>query len=103
MIHGAGGLAVLAHPGKRTTDERIRALRELGLDGLEVWHPEHGPAEVRRFRRLARRLQLSVTGGSDWHGVPHATHAALGSQKVPYEYYETLRARAAERRAHRTG
>lgn len=96
-IHDAGGLAVLAHPGKRADDEWIRGLCELGLDGLEVLHPEHGPAEVRHFRRLARRLQLLVTGGSDWHGPRDAGHGGLGSQAVPYEYYEALKARAEAR------
>lgn len=93
-IHAAGGLAVLAHPGKRADDEWIGQLRELGLDGLEVLHPEHGPAEVRRFRSLARRLQLLATGGSDWHGPRDDAHGGLGSQAVPYEYYEALKTRA---------
>ena len=98
-IHSAGGLAVLAHPGKRADDEWIRELSELGLDGLEVWHPEHGPTEARHFRRLARRLQLLATGGSDWHGPRDRAHGGLGSQAVPYEYYEALKARAEARRA----
>lgn len=98
-IHAAGGVAVLAHPGPRATDDWIRSLRELGLDGLEVLHPEHGRADARRFRRLARRLQLVPTGGSDWHGLRDARHAALGSQNVPYEYYLALKACAEARRA----
>lgn len=94
-IHAAGGLAVLAHPGKRADDEWIHELHELGLDGLEVLHPEHGPREAQRFRRLARRLHLLATGGSDWHGPREQAHGGLGSQAVPYEYYEALKARAA--------
>src|SRR4026209_2318171 len=39
MVHAAGGLAVLAHPGAGGTRERIEALVTLGLDGVEVKHP----------------------------------------------------------------
>lgn len=100
-IHTAGGLAVLAHPGKRADAEWIRGLCAHGLDGLEVLHPEHAPAEVRRLRGVARRLGLLPTGGSDWHGPRDAAHGGLGSQGVPYEYYEALVVRREERRAAR--
>jgi predicted metal-dependent phosphoesterase TrpH len=92
-IRAAGGVAVLAHPGARTPDEAIRRWRDRGLDGLEVWHPDHDPERVRHLRRLAGRLDLLATGGSDWHGWPH--EAPLGSQKVGYEALTALRARAA--------
>src|SRR6185503_2464161 len=41
MIHRAGGIAVLAHPGSLGTRERVAALVSAGLDGLEVLHPSH--------------------------------------------------------------
>ncbi|HBI14496.1 MAG TPA: phosphoesterase [Desulfobulbaceae bacterium] len=73
MIHRAGGLAVLAHPGQLDPDLKflpllIPELVERGLDGLEVQYPSH-PAELqRRLRTLARKYNLVVTGGSDYHG-----------------------------------
>ncbi len=90
-IHDAGGLAVLAHGGKTHGDEAIRRLAEAGLDGLETLHPEHGPFEVRRLRRLAAELELLETGGSDWHGPAESRRGRLASQPVPYEWYERLR------------
>lgn len=71
LVHGAGGVAVLAHPvtvveGRR--EALVRELAALGLDGIEVVHSKHGPAEVARFRALARELDLVETGGSDFHG-----------------------------------
>lgn len=73
MIHRAGGLAVLAHPGQLDPDHKILPLlipelAERGLDGLEVHYPAH-PAEVqRRLLALAKKFKLVVTGGSDYHG-----------------------------------
>lgn len=92
LIHGAGGLAVLAHGGKTHGDETIRQLAAAGLDGLEILHPDHGPVEVERLRGLASELGLLETGGSDWHGPHDSRRGQLASQQVPYEWYEKLRA-----------
>ena len=73
MIHEAGGLAVLAHPGQLDPAMRIQPrlvaeLKELRLDGLEVWYPAH-PRKMRRaLQALASRHDLLATGGSDYHG-----------------------------------
>jgi predicted metal-dependent phosphoesterase TrpH len=73
MIHRAGGLAVLAHPGQLDPELKILPLLlpelvERGLDGLEVHYPSH-PAELRRrLLTLAKKYNLVVTGGSDYHG-----------------------------------
>jgi predicted metal-dependent phosphoesterase TrpH len=70
IIHEAGGLASLAHPGQTKVDARIRALRDAGLDALEAYHPDHDPATREGYLRTARELNLLVTGGSDYHGDP---------------------------------
>jgi predicted metal-dependent phosphoesterase TrpH len=97
-IQDAGGLAVLAHGGKSHSESAIRALVDAGLDGLETLHPEHGPYEVRRLRRLVAQYGLLETGGSDWHGPHDGRRGQLASQPVPYEWYVRLRD-AAERDA----
>jgi len=81
MIHDAGGLSVLAHPGPALDDGTIEALARQGLRGLEVWHPQHNPATVRRYRALAQRLGLIETGGSDFHTPARGT--PLGELPVP--------------------
>ncbi len=96
-IQEAGGLAILAHAGKSHSESAIRALIEAGLDGLETLHPEHGPYEVRRLRRLAEEHSLLETGGSDWHGPHDGRRGQLASQPVPYEWYLKLRDAAEER------
>jgi predicted metal-dependent phosphoesterase TrpH len=68
LIHAAGGVSVLAHPGLAVPDLVIELLASEGLRGVEVWHPQHGAVAVRRLRGLASRFHLLETGGSDFHG-----------------------------------
>jgi predicted metal-dependent phosphoesterase TrpH len=69
-VHGAGGLASVAHPGKSIDDWRIAELRVRGLDAIEVFHPDHDDAAVAHYAALADALGLLSTGGSDFHGDP---------------------------------
>jgi len=67
LLHGAGGLAVLAHPAQYNNDELPAQLAPFGLDGLECRHPDQ-PVELQpRYLQMAARLGLAVTGGSDCH------------------------------------
>jgi 3',5'-nucleoside bisphosphate phosphatase len=91
VIHGAGGVASLAHPGRTRIDARVAALRDAGLDALEVYHCDHDDALVASYGRLADALGLLRTGGSDFHG--DATHGnAPGAVTLPGEHWERLRA-----------
>ena len=73
-IHAAGGKAVWAHPLARPIQRAggfellLRELKQAGLDGVEEVHPSQEPHLRRRIRRLARELELKVSGGSDYHG-----------------------------------
>lgn len=72
MIHRAGGLAVLAHPGLMEAESLKQALNELcsyGLDGLEVYYPLHSDQQVAEYLAAARKRGLVVTQGSDYHGI----------------------------------
>lgn len=93
----AGGIPVLAHPGWGALDGLIPSLADAGLEGLEVYYPDHTPAMVARFLELAARHRLLVTGGTDYHGGDLATGVGLGSQYVPLDVVERLKARAAEK------
>ena len=70
VIHQAGGIASLAHPGKVHIDDRIRPLKDAGLDALEAFHPDHDAVLVERYVGMARDLGMLLTGGSDFHGDP---------------------------------
>src|SRR5262249_36198522 len=67
----AGGVSSLAHAvWYKNGDALVRALAAEGLDAIEVFHPDHGPDEERRFLALSRELGLATTAGSDFHGTP---------------------------------
>jgi hypothetical protein len=81
LVHSAGGVSVLAHPGATLPDAVVEELADAGLRGVEVWHPQHGSAAVRRWREVASRLRLLETGGSDFHGPDRGVD--LGELSVP--------------------
>lgn len=73
-----GAVAAVAHPIKLARETLIPELAAAGMGALEVFHPDHAPADVERFRVLAATLGLRVTGGSDYHGPDTGRAAALG-------------------------
>lgn len=68
LILAAGGIPVLAHPGRSGTEEFIGKLITVGLQGLEVYYPSHTPEMIVHFLDLVNRYHLYITGGSDYHG-----------------------------------
>lgn len=98
LVHTAGGLTVAAHLGERGTEPQLRQFKEAGLDGVEIRHPRHSAATEARLARLAERLDLAISGGSDWHGDEDGTgsHAPLGGMDVPAEWLEQLERRQAQ-------
>jgi predicted metal-dependent phosphoesterase TrpH len=97
LIHQAGGLAVMAHPGLNRTDDIIPDLVEAGLDGIECFHTKHSTAMSERYLEIADKHHLLVTGGSDCHGFSKA-RPLIGTVKLPYEHVEKLKARIAEQK-----
>jgi predicted metal-dependent phosphoesterase TrpH len=101
LIHGAGGVASLAHPAKlRRADPLLSrgdlaALMAKGFDALEAWQWIPGGWGSRHYLTVAQELGVLVTGGSDDHGKRSPDgHMRLGAQPVPYEVLEALRERA---------
>lgn len=100
LIRSAGGLPVFAHPlivlmsGRALeplpVDESLPELVEAGLAGLEVYYPHYTPVHIDRLLALARRYDLLVTGGSDFHGAGSAG-APLGSIYVPRKCLAALK------------
>lgn len=88
MIHRAGGIAVLAHPG--ILEQHTRALSlvmaelvERGLDGIEAYYPTHSTAMEKKMRSFARKYQLVLTGGSDYHGQ-HRTFSSMSDTRAGF-------------------
>jgi predicted metal-dependent phosphoesterase TrpH len=102
----AGGVASLAHPirvagrGLRDGHDRLEGwvleMRGMGLRAIEAFHSDHTAVQVESYLDLARRLDLAVTGGSDFHGA-HKPGIALGrgyegNLNIPRSVLDRLRA-----------
>jgi hypothetical protein len=98
LIHDAGGVAVLAHPGLNRIDARIPELVDSGLDGIECFHTKHPPAVAQHYLALARKHRLLVTGGSDCHGLAKG-QPLIGSVRIPHDCVDLLIDAAVRRRA----
>lgn len=90
IINDAGGVAVIAHPYTLRNDALIAEFANDGLEGIEVYYPEHSQSTINFYLDLAKKLGLLVTGGSDFHGSAKP-EIKLGMVKVPFELVEKLR------------
>lgn len=91
MIRSSGGAAVLAHPfswkpGERELETCLRGLKALGLAGIKAYYSEYDSGQTVALTRLALKLDLFTTGGSDYHGLSKpgiAIGRGLGRLHVP--------------------
>ena len=103
LIHGAGGLAILAHPNnmKRSpaeTEAEILKLKRAGIDGIEARYNRHTPEDNAHYLELAGRHGLLTSGGSDFHGPTVKPTVYLGHVEngtpAPQSVVAALRAAA---------
>lgn len=98
LVHHAHGIAVLAHPGiiikehgrsefERIFDEATKA----GLDGIEVYHPDHAVALQHELLSLAKEHGLLISAGSDWHGPSRFPENNEGFGKIALKQEEYAR------------
>ena len=95
-VRAAGGVPVLAHPGLKrdVVDEKwTRAARELGLEGIEAYSSYHTGETCRYYVEIARRFDLAVTSGSDFHGRLKPQVAFGDVPESPAETMDRLKAR----------
>ncbi len=97
LIHGAGGVATLAHPLLSACDELVPALAEAGLSGIEVEHPSQDAGARKHYRKMAETCGLLCMGGSDCHGSGHG-QGKLGRFSQPLGLLLALSERAERRR-----
>lgn len=99
LIHRAGGIAVLAHPvlygfGKEKLDKLVSMLKECGLDGIEATYSTYTPSDERDIKALAKKYDLLLSGGSDFHGSNKPLidlGTGMGHLFVPEEYLEKIK------------
>lgn len=100
LIRQAGGIAVIAHPGRSFTEpRRFLGLVSSGIDGIEVYHPSHWPTTREFYRVIAKQHALVMTGGSDYHGTRHYDETNFGRIGASRDMVEALLARIELRRA----
>jgi len=99
LVHAAGGIAILAHPGGTGMRAWLETLAALGLDGVEVRHPGHSAEDIARLGALSDHLDLVPSGGSDWHGATSGPRV-LNVMRVPHEWLDRQRERVNLRAAH---
>jgi len=95
VIKGVNGIAVFAHPGlleMNFADSLIRRLEKCGLDGIEVYYPEHTQEVTRHLEEMARANNLLITGGTDCHGLARG-RIMMGTLEISYELLEKLKER----------
>lgn len=100
LIHRAGGYAVLAHPMLyKLPEDDLDALvallkKEHDLDGIEAIYSTYRWTDESRVRQLARKYELCITGGSDFHGSNKPDidlGTGRGNLQIPYELLKNLR------------
>ena len=86
LIHNSGGIPVLAHPKTLKLSEKeflilLKNMINNGLQGIEVYHSSHSKEEIAYYLEIARRFNLLVSGGSDYHGKSVKPDIELGTGK----------------------
>ena len=98
-IQKSGGVAVLAHPTLyHMNDMQIEFLAEelksYGLNAMETAYHSYTSQQQKKLMKLADKLCLLYSGGSDFHGA-NRENVQLGTLKnnfkIPYDYWEALK------------
>ncbi|MBU1002431.1 MAG: PHP domain-containing protein [Proteobacteria bacterium] len=99
LLKEEGATTILAHPYTLDLDDkaeaqRIKELKDMGLDGIEVFYTEHTRTMTDKFATLAKDLDLLVSGGSDFHGTVKPSISlgrGRGGLHVPYAILEAMK------------
>ena len=88
-IRQAGGKCFIAHPGLVKEFWNFKQWADWGLNGIEVYYPSHREALREELLQIAKRYNLLVSGGSDFHGNI-AGRVLVPGREVPQEVYDKL-------------
>ena len=101
MIHGAGGLVILAHPGTlgvngRSFNNLMSELKEVGIDGIEVFYNNHSQVDEDRLMKIVDEYGFIISGGTDFHGDNKPSiklGIGYGNMAIPYELLQEMKRR----------
>jgi len=91
IIKQANGIPVIAHPGLIGNQQIIDQLINYGVTGIEVFYPEHNKRMTDKYKNIADKNELLITGGSDCHGPKNKEGIKLGKIKLDYCYLNELK------------
>ena len=97
MIAQAGGLSFIAHPSHYVTEDLLRQLLKLGLDGVEIIHPSHSDEETEYYRKFTTENSILRCGGSDFHGGLKNDESNLGKFTIDQSSFDVLKERVGKR------
>ncbi|OHW62818.1 DNA polymerase III PolC-type [Andreesenia angusta] len=97
LIKSANGVAVMAHPGIVSKKGYPKEILRYGFDGIEVVHSSHSEDTVDEYEKLALKMKLIATGGSDCHGVMKGGIPMIGDYTASIEAVERLKEARAKR------
>lgn len=85
-IKKASGVAILAHPktlklNYMDLEKTIGELVSYGLDGIECYHSIHTPEDIKQYKDIAKKYNLLISKGSDYHGPNVTPEVELGTGK----------------------
>jgi len=98
IIKESGGVAVLAHPMSLYVSwgrmpGLLQEFKDIGMDGIEAWHPIAKVGACRRLEKLGHSLGFLVTAGSDYHGSSRPERKlgiTAGDKKIEDSYMEGI-------------
>lgn len=101
LIKQAGGLAFLAHPllyhmSTVTLDQLVSKLKKAGLTGIESIYSTYQPDDERSMKKLAKKYELLISGGSDFHGTNKPRihlGTGMGHLYIPYSVLDDIKNR----------
>jgi len=91
LIHSSKGIAVMAHPVMFNNVELLKELIEAGkIDGIEAYHFSATVQKQKELAELAKKHDLIVTGGSDFHGLYNSTMTHIGKYVTDQENLDKI-------------
>ncbi|NMG59036.1 PHP domain-containing protein [Geitlerinema sp. P-1104] len=107
LLRSCAAVPVWAHPylfAGGSVDEVLPELVDMGLMGLEVYHPHHRRSQREHLQQLSQRYNLVITGGTDYHGPNRGrTAKELNSFALPLTLLEPLEQLAEQLRSPQGG
>lgn len=90
VVKSAGGVSIIAHPGRLYSDVELDKMVQMGIDGIEIVHPSHSHPIQQHLDEFAKKHNLLKTGGSDFHGKEKQYYNRFGIFGITLEEVEKI-------------